>query len=540
MADKQPLCPKCGKPVVKGGMSNGSMNGRNGRQRWMHPDRERKREGGCRWHGTQIVGLQEHAGKGLPEEVSANNARVNRAKGTAKTYVITAAQNATGIHKAFFQNLVNYCLHREAELLVIPYRYKNPTSHWSQKADGDDWWTPELAKFLVDARLVLNKNLMVLADIKTQPTAGEPLSGFETISGARSAIIGHPKLELKTIPTPQSRLPKILTTTGAVTRPNYVESKAGKKGEFHHTYGAAVVEVRGDKFHLRQINAKHDGSFHDLEWYYHPGRAPELVPVEAIVLGDEHLEFSDPQASRATFGKGGMVEVLQPRFLVRHDIQDFYAGSHHHDRELFIKYAKHHAGADNVEAGVRLVFKMLAERSPKGVQNIIVGSNHHDHLARWAKDTRNATDPRNCVFWARTFEAMCLGSKMTETGASTIDPFAHWGRIFLPPEVALRTTFLGAGETFQILGIDVGYHGDKGPNGARGSIKAFGKIGSKTVIGHSHSPGVKDGVYQTGTKGRLRMDFTRGQPSSWLHTDCLIYKNGKRTLIHIIDGEWRG
>ena len=31
----------------------------------------------------------------------------------------------------------------------------------------------------------------------------------------------------------------------------------------------------------------------------------------------------------------------------------------------------------------------------------------------------------------------------------------------------------------------------------------------------------------------------RGSPSSWLHTDALIYRNGKRTLLNIIEGNWR-
>jgi hypothetical protein len=131
---------------------------------------------------------------------------------------------------------------------------------------------------------------------------------------------------------------------------------------------------------------------------------------------------------------------------------------------------------------------------------------------------------------------MCLESKMTKTGAQTIDPFAWWGKQKL--QCAERTVFLEPDQSYQIKGIEVGYHGHYGPGGARGTIKAFGKIGAKPVIGHGHSPGIKDGVYQTGTNSQLRLEFVRG-PSSWLHTDCLIYSNGKRTLLNVIDGKWR-
>lgn len=109
---------------------------------------------------------------------------------------------------------------------------------------------------------------MVLGDIKTQPTAVNPLSGFETITGSCSAIIGHPKLDLTTIATLQRKLPKILTTTGACTKADYSDTKAGVKGAHHHIYGAFVVEIDGDVFHMRQINAVENGSFIDLEHEY--------------------------------------------------------------------------------------------------------------------------------------------------------------------------------------------------------------------------------------------------------------------------------
>jgi len=131
---------------------------------------------------------------------------------------------------------------------------------------------------------------------------------------------------------------------------------------------------------------------------------------------------------------------------------------------------------------------------------------------------------------------MLEGSTWTETGAQTIDPFTYWAKKMMCS--AGRTTFLERDQGFMINGIDVGQHGDVGPNGARGNRRSFTKIGVKSIIGHSHSPGIEDGVYQTGTNSLLALEYARG-PSSWLHTDCIIYGNGKRTLINIIDGKWR-
>jgi hypothetical protein len=81
-------------------------------------------------------------------------------------------------------------------------------------------------------------------------------------------------------------------------------------------------------------------------------------------------------------------------------------------------------------------------------------------------------------------------------------------------------------------------HGHYGPNGSRGNLKSFRRIGVKSVTAHEHSPGIDEGAYRVGTSTPLSRGYTHG-PSNWLNTHALIYPNGKRTLINIIDGRWR-
>lgn len=455
-----------------------------------------------------------------------------------RRYVITSAQNATPVHPGFFASLLGYCSLNDAELIVIPYRYQNPTSTWSKTAEDHDWWAPEVTKYLLDRRVSLNKNLEVLADIKTQPTAVRPLSGFETITGSRSAIVAHPKLELVTVPTPHHKLPKILTTTGTCTERNYTETKAGKKGNFHHTYGAALVEVDGDTFHLRQLNAVDDGSFMDLNYQYAGSERALVECAEALVMGDTHQEFADPAVIDATFGRGGIVETLRPKRVVWHDVHDFYSRNHHHKHAVFINFAKHHSGAGNVRNALAKTFSFIddqLDRCRHKFTNVIVPSNHPDALNRWVQETDPREDPENAVFWAETFVACCNGAKMTKSGVKMIDPFVYWAKRMLKSSGAV---FLGRDESLQVCGVELGYHGDKGPNGSRGSIGGFTKIGVKSIIGHSHSPGIRDGVYQVGLNSYYGLEYASG-PSSWLQTDCILYKNGKRTLINFIDGKWR-
>jgi hypothetical protein len=456
-------------------------------------------------------------------------------KGVARL-VITSAQNATPINKEFYRTLQSYCEHNNAILVIIPYRYKNPTSHWSAQAKSHDWWDKNLEPHLLDRRFNLNENLVLLGDIKTQPTAVTPLAGFETISHASSAIIGHPKIELTTIATPQNKLPKILTTTGAVTVKNYITARAGKKGEHHHTFGAALVEIKGKSFHLRQLNALDDGSFMDLDKEYKGDKVTTVGRAAALVMGDTHVEFIDPGVERATFGKNGIIDQLKPEALVWHDVHDFYSGNHHHRGKVFINYVKHHSGRNNVKKWLLDTFDFIKRNSRDDTLNIFVNSNHpNDHFSRWVQETDPRTDPENCIFWAETFKAVCETARWTRSGARFIDPFTYWGRELLPEE---NNLFLDSQQSYLVKNIEVGYHGDNGPNGQRGSRIQFGKIGTKVIIGHAHSPGIRDGAYQVGTSSLLDLEYVKG-PSSWLHTHCIIYQNGKRSLINIIDGEWR-
>ena len=127
-------------------------------------------------------------------------------------------------------------------------------------------------------------------------------------------------------------------------------------------------------------------------------------------------------------------------------------------------------------------------------------------------------------------------TRITSTGLVTVDPFAEYAREYMKKWD--QTTFLPRDDSYLIEGIEVGFHGDQGPNGARGNARSFARVGVRTVVGHSHSPGIYGTCYQVGTSSRLKLEYNKG-PSSWLNTHCIIYPNGKRSLVSIINGKWR-
>ena len=89
------------------------------------------------------------------------------------------------------------------------------------------------------------------------PTASNPLSGFETYSGRNSSIFPHAKLAMHSIASLQGSGAKLIYTTGTITQRNYIQKKAGILAEFHHCYGALLVEVDHEGvWKVRQIKPK--------------------------------------------------------------------------------------------------------------------------------------------------------------------------------------------------------------------------------------------------------------------------------------------
>lgn len=449
----------------------------------------------------------------------------------ALRYVITSAVSGSPVHARFLRALETYCRHRNARLMVVPIRYRNPTSKLERP---EDWFDPKLAPYLTRQRVELCPGLMLMADVPTQPTASRPLSGLTTMSGGASAIFGHTKIALESVATRLHEPAKLAVTTGAVTEARYSESKSGKKGEFHHVYGAVAVESCNGRFHVRHLNANADGGFYDLgERWTDDGPIPQDVKV--VTLGDLHGVRADAQVMDATFGAAdSLIRTLRPRKIVLHDVIDFQAGSHHNS--FFDNFALQSRGERNVTQELVATFQLIddiAAAAPEA-ELVVVDSNHHDHFTKWLGDPTRAHDIENALVYHETKVAIL---RALQAGERHPSPLEFWGRRLL--KNGGRITFLKVGESFSVDGVEYGSHGHRGPNGARGSIAAFTKVGAKMVIGHSHTPGIMDGCYQVGTSSLMDMGYNADALSSWMHTHCIHYRNGKRALVNIIDGKWR-
>ena len=472
-----------------------------------------------------------------PRDQKQNSTDTNpkfRRKLASKVLLITWAQNATPVHKGAMGAMRGFCDFRGADLVVIAGRYKNPTSRWTRSQENAETWADEVQPWLYNQRKKLCKGLALLGDVKVQPTAQSPLSGLEGLTHGESTVVGHPRAQMRCVPTPQNALPKVLRTTGAVTVQNYTDSKAGKVGEFHHHLGGIVVEVVGSKFHMRRVSCAQDGTFIDLDVQYNPDGSVEAAPpYPGLICGDAHMRFAEPAVVKATFAPGGLADRLDAEQIVWHDLMDAYSVNPHHKGNALIAIAKQRAGLHDLEREVRDTIDWMIQQA-RGRPSVVVASNHDNMIARHIINRDWRDDPVNAEFHLETALHMARSAKMEDSGASYIDPFQYWVER-LKGDAPVQC--LGKNESLQIMGVECGMHGDDGPNGARGSIKNLSRLGTKVMSGHGHSPAEEEGHARVGTMSRLDLEYVSG-PSSWMHAHGAVDALGKMHLFLFINGKY--
>jgi len=482
-------------------------------------------------------------------------------RGEIKRYMLTSLQNNTELHEPSWAAGINLAKYYDAEIMVGTFTY-TPQSEGSEKRGKerkndmgfkieDRWYDPRAVAYIRDDLVQLAPGLVWCGHYNTLPTAVDPLRGTESLNGRNSGIFPHPRIELRSIATMPGDGAKLNTTTGTIGLRNYLQKRAGILAEFYHSFGFLLVEVNSDgEWWYRHLNADSEGVIYDLEVYADAeGVWQNDQGVEALVFGDLHRATADDEVLEATFGVGGMCDVLSPRKRVFHDAFDMQARSHHNRRDPHVMYALYKNGEDSVAQEIVQLGEFFDEHPSYDVDgnmsdDYLIDSNHDRHLDRWLKEADWRLDPPN----ARTI------LKLNLAYLDAIDEGVD--DEFVALEFALKSLGYASNVNFMNLrskkpeklslvvcpanggGVELALHGDIGPNGARGNARSLSKLGRKNVIGHSHSIGIFGGTYQVGCTANLRQGYNIG-PSSWSHAHCVIYPNGKRQLLVFWNGKWR-
>ena len=440
-----------------------------------------------------------------------------------KTFIITYAQNATPVHSNFFRNIEAYAKYLNAGLHVIAGRYKNPTSIWSNNNKGDEYWDNKVVKYLDANRHNIHKHLQILSDVKVPPTASNPLSGLNSVSGLESCIIGHPRQHLKSLPILAGYPHKLLLSTGACTVENYTDSKAGKKGEFHHTLGFIIIELDGEHFHVRQISADDKGNFYDLFKRVKNGIVKKNKKgCEAAILGDIHVTHNDPKATSKFFS---LLNYMKPNHTIIHDLLDCESISHWDTKDPFRMMQKEEGDLWDMQKEIDLMLKWTEAHLKYNL--VIVRSNHDDMFDRWLKlsDWRKINNKRVYLNSAKILADEPVAQEKGVLSYIVENAFGN------------KVKTLGLDDSYRVLGWELGMHGHIGANGSRGSANQFKLMNTKTITGHTHQPIKLDGHMSVGTMTHLRVGYNKGL-SSWMQTNILIYPDGKAQHLHFVNGKY--
>lgn len=474
-----------------------------------------------------------------------------------KRYLFTSAQNNTDLFMPFWENLLVLKDHYKADLHVSRYVYlthsrsskldKFKAFERLEKVPDDDEkertdisWDFYIEPYCSDFRMEVAPGLVWCGEMNILPTAVNPLSGLEVYTGRKSGIFPHAKLAMESVPSSKHAPTKYNYTTGTVTMRNYIQRKAGLAAEFHHCYGALLVEVDSDgDWFCRQINADSDGTIHDLDIKVEDGKLTTGNTVEAITWGDIHEDDLVKWVEDLAWGTEGMLDTLRPKYQFFHDVLGFRAKSHHelkHPHRMFRKYI---LGQTDVRKECQDTATFLQRASRPWCENIVVDSNHHDHLGRWLEESDARYDPKNVEFWtamqARVWKDLREGNQTPRYFRLMLEE--------VDPSILDMVEVLDRDDSFIICedrggGIECGMHGHSGPNGSRGNPRVMARLGRKANLGHYHSAGINDGIYRAGTCSSLDPDWTTG-PGSWSHTHIVTYPNGKRALVTMWNKKWR-
>ena len=426
-----------------------------------------------------------------------------------KSFLITSATNNSTLNQKFFDTLELFSKHHKSQLLIIPLKYR----HNTLIAKKDYQWPVAIHNYALLDDLILSKSFMV-SGLRLTATAIDPLSGMQAHSGQRSVVYGATSLHLRLAATPGDELPKMLQTTGSCTSKTYTRTKAGGKAKFNHVFAATYVKLVGDKFYHTQIIWDGKG-FYFLNEYWTPDGLQPGENSAAIVRGDDHAAMHDRVILKA---RARLCDRLKPEIHVFHDVFDGVSISHHHKlldkikvfnmRMNSLAWELKHTAAHIVQTG--------------GKENWIVDSNHDRHIERYLNEGRHLKEPHNAAIGSELLAEIAYKNKSAlECAFQKYIPGCY--------------KFVNANKRANIKGIDVSQHGDRGANGSRGSIKGFANAMYKTVIGHSHSPGISGGAWQTGVS-TLKQPYRVGL-STWACADVIINANGKRSMYFYINGK---
>jgi hypothetical protein len=141
--------------------------------------------------------------------------------------IIIGVQNGSKIDRKLLDNIISFSKKIKANIIALPLKDHNE-SFKNQTINFDKYLSEKNIKLVNE--YIINDNLIAM-DAQLLPQMLNPLTGIhrlgtdETGTKKRSVIVTHTKLDLDVIETGFNTHPRIICTSGVITKPNYITNK---------------------------------------------------------------------------------------------------------------------------------------------------------------------------------------------------------------------------------------------------------------------------------------------------------------------------
>ena len=454
-----------------------------------------------------------------------------------RRYILSSVQNNTEVVPQLLENLEALAKHYDAQIMVATYSYnKNSYGPMSVKWHTEDhaeelWYDEKILPYIADERIELAPGLIWYGEANILPTAVDPLRQLGKFGGSNSGLFPHAKQAFRTVPTTKHEHAKELYTTGTLTKMNYIQKFSGFRAEFDHVYGALLVEIDEDgTWFVRQLNADSKWRIYDLDKMVDNGLVTSGHALAGITWGDIHEFHLEEHIRKALWGQGGMLDALQPKHQIFHDLLDFRSRNHHDRNNFHKRFALWVKGKEAVADELQSAAQFLRFADRAWCKSVVVNSNHDRALTRWLQEANYRLDPVNAEIFLELELQVVRGLKDEQPIHVLQEALGKFG--------APEAKFLWQDESYMVKDVECGMHGDEGVNGTKATPEQMDKLGVRVNMGDKHSPCIIGGVFCVGVTGALDQGYNTG-PSSWARAHCLIYPNGKRAMVVMKDDRWR-
>lgn len=475
-----------------------------------------------------------------------------------KVYVITGAQAIQSDEHAnkygkdstkgapnlnLIKGLLEYCENRNAKLEILSMAGMNFTETDLHKFFGEleKRNEAEVLYSMKQKERSLNENVKLSDMVEPPQNMNIPNTRDRFVQRDQSVVMAFTKQTLRCVPTGNKKFPKIITTTGACTYPNYNIDRSNSIGNRRadialrdHEYGAVVVEVISPtNYNLRHLPAQANGKFVDMGRKFDGGRRSKRIGVEALVLGDLHVGETDPKVMSANYE---MINYFKPRNLVIHDLANSESVNPHEKDDCVSRAIRSRLGklslGDELEEYYGVLCN-LGRAMRKDGMVFVAPSNHDNFIYRYIAEGEFPHDEINADVASELFRIAIKCNDYTRAANAVVEE-----GIRRVGKLPLNIKFLKFEDDLKVEGYQLANHGHLGHSGGRGSTRSQELMYGKSITGHTHSPEKLRDTFVVGTSTKLDLAYTRGQGSKWMAANAIIYEGGFVQLLPIIKGKW--